>query len=503
MRRPLAAALSVVLLAGLAACGSDEEPEAAPSGSASAGAPSSAPASEPEEPSEPAETSEPAEPDADLDLALSEPREDSYYPEVGDPGVDALHYDLDLAWDPDTDTLTGTEVLTFRATETADRFRLDLGEPLEVTSLTLDGAEVDHEHTGKDLVVEAPVEADGRYELTLGYEGTPEPVDAPTSRGDFDTTGFTITADHETWTMQEPFGAYSWYAVNDQPSDKALYDFTLAVPSPWTGIANGEQTRSDDDGTTHVTEYHLAEPAASYLVTLAFGDYRKTDDEGPGGVPITYWTPRDAPPPDAGLRSMPAAMRWLERRLGPYPFDTAGILLVDSQSGMETQTMITLGYGDYATSPAVVLHELAHQWYGDQVTPNDWRDVWMNEGMAMYLQLMWQAEQDGVPLESYLQSIVPDERAYREEAGPPGDFDADDFASTNVYYGGALLWHSIRREVGDRAFWRAVKGWPRSQDGTSTDRETLLAYLEQQTGADLDATWDAWLLDYTSPPFPG
>ena len=85
-------------------------------------------------------------------------------------------------------------------------------------------------------------------------------------------------------------------------------------------------------------------------------------------------------------------MDWLEERLGPYPFDTLGFVLVDSQSGMETQTMITLGNTDYTPSAAVLVHEMAHQWYGDQVTPDDWRDVWMNEGMAMYLQGMWEAE---------------------------------------------------------------------------------------------------------------
>ncbi len=123
--------------------------------------------------------------------------------------------------------------------------------------------------------------------------------------------------------MQEPFGAYTWYAVNDQPSDKALYDFTLSVPSPWTGIANGVQTSSDDDGTTTTTTYHLAEPAASYLVTVAFGDYTKTDDTGPGGVPITYWTPRgDDQPPREPLRPPPtrspgSSSTWVPTRSTP------------------------------------------------------------------------------------------------------------------------------------------------------------------------------------------
>ena len=104
----------------------------------------------------------------------------------------------------------------------------------------VDDEPADYEKVGKDLVVSHPVGADQRYDLEIEYSGTPEPVEVPVQRDDFDHTGWTITDDGETWTMQEPFGAYTWYAVNDQPSDKALYDFTLTVPEPWTGVANGE-----------------------------------------------------------------------------------------------------------------------------------------------------------------------------------------------------------------------------------------------------------------------
>ena len=433
------------------------------------------------------------------DAALSEPVEDSVYPAVGDPGVDALHYDLDLAWDPATDTLTGTETLRFRATGTAAGFQLDFAKPLAITSLTLDGADVAYGHTGKDLVIDAPVEADGRYELVVAYAGVPEPVEAPTTRSDLPTVGFTIDDEHQTWTMQEPFGAYTWYAVNDHPSDKALYDFTLSVPSPWTGIAGGEQTSTSDDGTTTTTSYTLAEPAASYLVTLAFGDYDRTDDTGPRGLPITYWTPRGETSYLKGLSTAPEAMVWLERYLGPYPFDSAGIVVVDSESGMETQTMITLGNTAYSTSPATVVHELAHQWYGDQVTPSDWRDMWMNEGMAMYLQLMWEADQKGVDLDDYLRPYRAAEIDSRAIAGPPGDYKPSEFGSSNVYFGPAFMWHALRKLIGDDRFFAIVRGWPESQDNQSTDRDAFFTYIEEQSGRDLDAFFDSWLLDRKSP----
>lgn len=492
-----ARSLAALLAAGalvLAGCGIDS----AKMGEAG-GDPSSAPA-EPDDTgsSEPGEGSEPSEPD--LALAESETREDSVYPEIGDPGVDALHYDLTLDWDPEADTLTGQEVLIFRAAETAEQFQLDFGEPLEITEVTLDGKPVEVDRNGKDLVVAAAVQQDQRYELAISYEGTPEPVEGPTTRSDLQTVGFHIDPDHETWTIQEPRGAFTWYAVNDQPADKAFYDFTLTVPSPWVGIANGEQTSSEDDGETTTTTYHLAEPAASYLTTLAFGDYDKTEDESDTGTPLTYWIPKSDPQWLDGPSTSPEAIAWIEDYLGPYPFDTGGILVVDSESGMETQTMITLGDTEYSTSPATVVHEFVHQWYGDQVTPNDWRDVWMNEGMAMYLQLIWESEQGGVDIEQTIDDYSSYEAEERAVAGPPGDYNPGMFGSSNIYLGPAFMWHELRVMLDDDdRFWEIVRGWPLAQDNTSSDRETLYAYLESETGLELSEFFDDWILGTTTP----
>lgn len=486
MRRGLAALGAASLL--LAGCSSPDDPPPAD--------PSPAPGPATPDPAHPAPSGGPG----DLAPALSEPAEDSYYPQVGDPGVDALHYDLTLDWDPASSTLRGEEVLTFRATETADDVRLDLGEPLEVTAITLDGAPVEATHDGDVLVVDAPVEADARHELAIAYSGTPEPVESPTTRDDVSTVGWTTTDSGETWTMQEPYGAFTWYAVNDHPSDKALYDLTLTVPAPWTGVANGELVSRTTSGGVTETRFHLAEPAAAYLLTVATGDLVLTEDVSASGVPIDYWTPRARPELVDALRVTPDAIAWLEERLGPYPFDTAGLVVVDSDSAMETQTMITLGDTDYATSPEVILHELAHHWYGDQVTPDDWRDVWMNEGMAMYLQGVWTAEDDGIALDGLMDEWADFEPELREEAGPPADFDPTAFGESNIYYGPALMWHELRERLGDDAFWSMVRAWPAERDNGNAGREDYLAWIEEHTGEELTAFFDDWLLGETSPP---
>jgi aminopeptidase N len=437
----------------------------------------------------------------DVDEAVNQTREDSVYPDVGDPLVDALHYDLSLAWTPESDTLQATERLTFRATADADQVQLDFDDVLAVKSLTIDVEDTDFQRRDKDLVVSHAVEADDEYVLEMTYSGTPEPYDAPTQRSDFRLgVGWHVTPEHETWTIQEPYGAFTWYAANDQPADKAYYDFTLTVPEPWTGIANGELTDTTQRDGLRTTTWHLAEPASSYLVTVAFADYTPTELESAGGVPVTIWGPRDDPDAIGETEYAPEAMDWLEQYLGPYPFDTFGIVIYDGESGMETQTMVTLGDTEYATSKAVVVHELAHHWYGDTVTPADWSDVWMNEGMAMYLQGMWEAEDEGVAIDEKMDQWAVFESDLRAFSGPPGAYDPANFGDGNIYFGPALMWHELRQQIGDDAFFALLRDWPADQENDTADREEYLSWIEAETGEELSAFFDDWLLSETTPP---
>ena len=492
MKRRAAALLAAGALV-LSGCTSGADP--APSADQS-GEPSNPPGSA----SDPSSTRPALSPDdPTLDVALSDPVEDRVYPDVGDPGVDALHYDLDLTWSASTRTLNATETLLFRATADADHFQLDLGQALDVSSVTLDGAESSYDHTSKDLVVQAPVTGDQRYTLVVTYAGTPRTVAAPTTRSDFSTLGWTITRGGEVWTMQEPFGAYSWYAVNDQPSDKALYDFTIHAPAPMVGVANGTlESRVTDAGTT-TTRWHLDEPASSYLTTIAIGRYTVTEDKSASGVPMSYWIPHGSGYALHGLREASAALDWVEGKLGPYPFSSLGILLVDSRSGMETQSMITLGTTDYTTSPEVLVHEIVHQWYGDEITPSDWRDVWMSEGMAMYLQGVYEAEQNGESVDSVMHYWASFEPRMRRESGPPANYDPATFGEGNIYYGPALMWHELRKRIGDAKFWEIVRAWPSVHQDANADRATFIAWLNEQTGEDLTDFYDSWLLGAKSP----
>ncbi len=157
-------------------------------------------------------------------------------------------------------------------------------------------------------------------------------------------------------------------------------------------------------------------------------------------------------------------MRWLENRLGRYPFDRAGIVVTPSGSAMETQTMVTFGaqqlpYGNRDVRRTVV-HEMAHQWYGDTVTPKDWRDLWMNEGMATYQDTRWAVDQGWTTWRHWQRQWKRDDQLWRDIYGAPGDYHRREFGSINVYYCTALMWDRLRHRLGTATFNRLVRAWP-------------------------------------------
>ncbi len=223
---------------------------------------------------------------------------DSVYPSVGTPGLDVLDYRLSLRWRPAIRTLVG--VARLRLVPARDgAFRLDLARPLRVTRLSVRDPSTGRllrsssTHRGRHLAVSVPAAVAGTtYAVRIGYRGRPGPTHPPTSREDVDGLGWHTTRSGQAWTMQEPYGAFTWYPVNDHPSDKATYRVRLDVPRRWVGVTTGRlAARRVAHGRT-ITRFANRDPMASYLMTVAIGPYRRSTQTGPHGLPLTYWVPR-------------------------------------------------------------------------------------------------------------------------------------------------------------------------------------------------------------------
>ncbi len=122
----------------------------------------------------------------------------------------------------------------------------------------------------------------------------------------------------------------------------------------------------------------------------------------------------------------------------------------------------------------------------------------MNEGMAMYLQGVWQADQEGRDVDDLMDEWASFESQLRAESGPPADYDPTQFGESNIYYGPALMWHELRQRIGDERFWQVTRDWPALDPERNANREEYLPWLVEQTGVEREF-FDDWLLSPTTP----
>jgi aminopeptidase N len=432
----------------------------------------------------------------------SQPVADPYYPERGHPAVDVLHYDLALTWSPSSKQLSGTATLAVRAAEETDNVGLDFSRWLKIDGVTVDGRRAVEQRHGDQLTIPVGKRMikDATVKVVVRYHGRPKETSFDAVRADSRRLGFAVHRDGSAVALQEPYGAFTWYPSNDQPSDKALYDVAITVPKGWAGVSSGTFQGKAAQGDMAVYRWHSDDPLATYLVTFVADRLTMVKQIGAHGLPLTYWLrAKDRKKNLATMRQSPKIIAWLEKRLGRYPFHSGGAVIA-GDSGMETQQMITMSSGQPTN---VYAHEYAHQWFGDAVTPRTWQDVWLNEGFAMYFEIMYFAEHDprALPFNQIMNNVRRDlDGRLRSKFGPPGHYKKRAFASPNVYMCPALMLHEIRKQVGDKKFFNMLRGWVQERRGTNQDREAFTAWVKQSTGKDFTALINRWLDSKTTPP---
>ena len=484
--RRLVAALAILALTATACHGPSRSGQASSRPSISTSAPGPAPAV------------------PSYSAGRSQPVADPVYPDFGNPAIDVLHYQLVLRWAPSTRTLSGTATLAIRATRDIDEIRLDFARPLRADSVTVDGRAARATHRGNDLIIGAGqrLARDARVDVAVRYHGRPASLPGPMVRKDISAVGFNVRPDGSVFALQEPYGALTWYPVNDQPSDEALYDVSLTVPRGWAGVSNGVLRSTSGGGGKVTYSWHAADPMASYLVALGIDRYQKHRATGPHGLPVSYWIrPGDRAWALPLLRKTPQMLAWLEKRFGRYPFATAGVFAIREDTGMETQTMVTLGRNIPAED---LLHELAHQWFGDSVGPRTWREIWLNEGFATYVQfLLYDVEVLGQSRTQILAGMRRLDGQLRRDHGPPGHYKPGHFASSNVYFPPALMLHEIRKEIGDKKFFAMMRAWAQQHRNVEADRKLFTSWLDRNTGRNLTPLVNRWLDSPTTPAATG
>ncbi|MFF3839873.1 M1 family metallopeptidase [Streptomyces sp. NPDC001930] len=425
---------------------------------------------------------------------------DPYFPKLGNGGYDVSHYALTLAYDPGTGRLDGTAAITARATQDLSAFNLDLAG-LTVTRASVDDAPAAVNRAGNELTLRPreEIREGAEFRTTVTYGGVPEPI----TDADGSEEGWLRTDDGAV-AVGEPAGSMTWFPGNHHPSDKAAYELTLTVPAGLEGLSNGVRTarRTAADGRV-TTEWHMAEPMASYLATVAVGRYETaTAAPGPGAVPVLTAAERPIADATAPLRDeIPEIIARQARRFGPYPFSTAGAIVTeDGTLGYALETQTRPVFPAAAFDRTTLVHELAHQWFGNSVSPATWRDLWLNEGFATYAEWLYTEEYEHVPARTHF------ERAFAQDANwafpPAAPPTAENLFDPPVYQRGAMVLHKLRETVGDRTFDEILRGWPAKYRHANASTDDFTAYAESVAGRDLDELWDVWLYGDGKPSKP-
>jgi aminopeptidase N len=329
---------------------------------------------------------------------------DPYLPTIGNGGYDAQHYDLTINYDPVANTMISIAEITIQATQNLSEFSLDLRGFTNVT-VTIDGVAAGTIREAEKLIVTpgAGIE-DGRlFHLVVNYSGRPTTVPF------LGTTEGWVRISGGAWVVNEPRGAMCWFPNNNDPSDKATYSFHITVPSTHTALGNGELASKVDnaDGTT-TWNWQMGLPMSSYLSTSTVGrfDYAKsisTNALGASGNPLEIHNAFESalPATQKTTAANTAArqdkiIQFISNEIGvPYPFESHGVVLLRSSVGYELEVQTKPHFPDLPIDPAVLAHEIAHQWFGDSVGPATWREVWFNEGWATWWTWYWVNKQNG------------------------------------------------------------------------------------------------------------
>lgn len=442
--------------------------------------------------------------------------------------VEAYHLSLEV--DPETETLRGLVTTTATSlTPSLETFQLDLVDAMEVTMVTVDGLEVEFTHTGDRLTcgLPNPVPRGGRVAVGVEYSGSPQ------ARDSFTGFHWARTADDRPWintSCQGP-GAHSWWpckASAFHPEDKPdRLSVEITVPTGLTAVSNGRllgELELGDDRTTFFWEHGY--PLETYTVTLNVAPYvvveQTLDLPEVGEVPFLYYVlPENEEKAAVQFAQVPELLRIYSEAFGPWPFPGSKFALVETNFwGMEHSTAIAYGSSyplwcqiegasdRYASRNRlydyILVHEVAHEWWGNAVSASAWGDFWIHEGFGTYA--------EGVYVEKTLGRAAAD--AWFAEAGSrtlgPGRLYRGDGVDSGGAYGsliyskGARVLNTLRHYIDDDdAWWRALREFNLRYRYRNASTEDFRAVVEEITGRDWRAFFDQWVYGDGTPRLAG
>ncbi len=424
--------------------------------------------------------------------------------------IDVINYIFEIELSDSTDEIVGKATVDLRfLNDGLLEFRLDLtnrsnelnGKGMSVSKVVSDGKQIEYRHADNVLVIKlaAPSRSNQRSKFTIFYQGIPATGLKIANNKYGERTFFS-----DNWADK----GRNWLPTVDHPSDKAMCEFIVTAPSHYQVVSNGlkieETDRPDNKRLTH---WKQSVPIASWLYVLGVARFAVQYVDEFDGKSIQTWVYRQDR--DAGFYDFgdltKKVLEFYSDSIGPFSYEKLANIQSNSVSGgMEAASAILYSENSVTGDRSirwrnVVIHEIAHQWFGNAVTEKDWDEVWLSEGFATYFTLLFIEHQYGrdafiAGLRSSKDSVDafykkrPDYRIIHDNLK-----DMKDVTTSQIYQKGSWTLHMLRGAIGTEDFWKGIKNYYRKYRDSNATVDDFRREMEEVSGKDLRGFFDQWL----------
>jgi aminopeptidase N len=432
----------------------------------------------------------------------AQPIPDSYTPGSGNRGYAVTAYNLTLDYRVTSNRLAADAVISLVMQATSNTLVFDLRN-LSASKVSVAGqrvAKFSQTTTKLKIILAASVTAGTALEVSVKYGGSPRP-----NKSIWGEVGWE-ELDEGMLVASQPDGASSWFPCNDHPSNKARFRFDITADSPFTVIANGALVSKTVKASRTRWVYEAAEPMATYLATVQMGHYVAAELPH-DRVKLSGYIPADMKAPFAAdFTDQQRMIDVFEEAFGPFPFEQYSVVVADDdlEIPLESQGIAVFGRNHVDGAHGedrLIAHELAHSWFGNSVTVESWRDIWLHEGFACYAEWLWSEKgrtESAHALATKYWTRLKDlpQDICLGDPGPQLMFD------DRIYKRGALLVHALRLTLGDEVFFAMLREWTIRNRFGAVSTAGFIAHAAEFGGAAMETLINAWLFDLPLPALP-
>ncbi|OQP47556.1 peptidase M1 [Niastella yeongjuensis] len=423
--------------------------------------------------------------------------------------IDVQHYTFSITLNDTSDLVKGNAAIEILFIKDAPAIALDLisennnHKGQTVLQVTEQGKPLHFTHINNQLTIQfaAPVKSGERRNIEIAYEGIPA-------------DGLVITQNkygHRVFFADNwPNRAHNWLPCVDHPADKASLDFIVIAPAHYQVIANGVKTQDTTINQLRYTHYTETTPLSTKIMVIGVAEFAIQQSGTVNDIPVYSWVyPEEK---EKGFYDYALAVDILPyfiKNVGPYAFKKlANVESTTIFGGMENASAIF--YSDDASitgtrkSESLLAHEIAHQWFGDMATEADWSHLWLSEGFATYMTILYFEQKHGP--DTAKQMLVKNRNMVidfaRKEMRPVVDSSVTNYMkllNANSYQKGGWVLHMLRRQLGDALFWKGIQTYYSRYSGKNAVTGDLCKVMEEVSGTNLQPFFQQWLFRAGQP----